>query len=181
MWLFAGGFAALLLVYMGIQANVERAGQPVEGSNEAQQQRADELMAELERDSTNVEARQRLADIYYDTGNWSEAASHYRRVVARDSSRVTAIVDLGVCYYNLGDPISAEGLFRLALRHDPHHPIALFNLGIVHEGRDEYEEALRYFHAALQSDPPQNMNGSLMQAIQRIQEKTGRKAAPLRP
>lgn len=180
-WLFVGGFAALLLIFMAVKANVDRANEPVEGSSQAQQQRADELKAALERDSTNIDARQQLADVYYDTANWTEAVSHYRRVVAADSTRVTALVDLGVSYYNLGDPLAAERLFMLALRRDPHHPIALFNLGIVHERREDYENALRYYHAALQSDPPENMNEPLMQAMQRIQEKTGRQPGPLKP
>lgn len=178
-WLFVGGFAALLLVYMAIRANVERASEPVEGSSAAQQRRADELIAALGRDSTDLDARQQLADVYYDTGNWSEAVTHYRRVVAADSGRVTALVDLGVSHYNLGDPGEAERHFRLALRRDPHQPIALFNLGIVHERREDWEGALRYYHAALQSDPPENMSEPLMQAMQRIQEKTGRQPQPL--
>lgn len=179
-WLFVGGFAAILLVFMGIKANVDRANQPVEGSTREQQQRADELQQALVKDSTNVDARQQLADLFYDTKNWPEAASHYRRVVAADSTRVTALVDLGVALYNMGDANEAERHFMLALRRDPHQPIALFNLGIVHERREELEDALRYYHAAMQSDPPENMNEALMQAMQRIQEKTGKTPGPLR-
>lgn len=178
-WLFVGGFAALLLIYIAVKANVDRALTPVEGSNQAQQQQAEEAQVVLARDSTNVDARQRLADIYYDTANWTEAAVHYRKVIAADSTRVTALVDLGVCHYNLGDPNEAERLFQLALRRDPHHPIALFNLGIVSERREDWEGALRYYHAAMQSDPPENMAQPLMQSIQRIQEKTGRSPKPL--
>lgn len=180
-WLFVGGFAALLLIFMGVKANVDRANEPIEGSSEAQQQRAGELQAALARDSTDIDARQRLADLYYDTSNWPQAISHYRRVVQQDSSRVTALVDLGVCTYNLGDAGEAERLFQLALRRDPHQPIALFNMGIVSERREDFETALRYYHAAMQSDPPENMNEALMQAMQRIQEKTGRSPGPLKP
>ena len=76
-----------------------------------------------------------------------------------------------------GEGVPAGAL--LALRRDPHQPIALFNLGIVNERRENYEDALRYFHAALQSDPPENMSQALMEAMQRIQEKTGRTPGPL--
>jgi len=179
-WLFAGGFAALLLIFMGIKANVDRANEPVEGSNEQQQQQANELQQALARDTTDVDVRQKLADLYYDTSNWQQAVAHYRKVVAADSTRVTALVDLGVCLYNLGESNEAERHFLLALRRDPHQPIALFNLGIVNERREDYENALRYYHAAMQSDPPENMNEALMQAMQRIQEKTGRSPGPLR-
>jgi tetratricopeptide (TPR) repeat protein len=90
-----------------------------------------------------------------------------------------ALVDLGVCYYNLGDTPEAERHFTLALRRDPHHPVALFNLGIVHERRSEWERALEYFHRALQSQPPEAMREPLMEAMARVQEKTGKQAAPL--
>jgi len=179
LWLFVGGFAALLLVFMGIKAGVDRSSEPVEGSNEAQQKRADELQATLAKDSTDVDTRQALADLYYDTGNWSEASTHYRSVLRRDSTRVTAIVDLGVCYYNLGVTDRAETLFQLALRRDPHQPVALFNLGIVSERRDDYDAALRYYHAAIQSAPPEEMGKALIEAMQRVQQKTGRTPPPL--
>jgi tetratricopeptide (TPR) repeat protein len=179
LWLGLGAFFALLLVFIAVQANMQRGETPVEGSSVDQQKRANELMAAVQRDSTDLDARNQFADILFDTGNWSEAIVHYRSVVRQDSSRVPAIVDLGVCYYNLSKPAEAERMFQLALRRDPHHPFALFNLGIVHERRDNPDKALEFFHRALQSAPPENMRPAILEAMQRVQQKSGRDAQPL--
>jgi len=179
LWLVFGTMCALIVLFIALKANVERASQPVPGSSAADQQRADELRLALEKDSTNVDARVALADILYNTANWSEAIVHYRSAIHRDSTRTPAIVDLGVCYYNLGDTNEAERLFLLALARDPHHPIALFNLGIVYEQRERYDEALKYFHRALESAPPEEMSQPIAQALERVMKKLGKSAPPL--
>jgi len=179
LWLAFGAILAVMVIYIAIQANVERASVPVEGASTDQQQQADQIMAALAKDSTDVEARVALADLLFDTGNWPDAIIQYRAVLRRDTSRVTAIVDLGVCYYNLGDPVIAEQLFERALRHDPHQPVALFNLGIVHERRKDDKGALSYFHRALQSSPPESMRQPLMDAIARAAKNAGIEARPL--
>jgi tetratricopeptide (TPR) repeat protein len=175
-----GGFAAMVVLWVAVQATLKRnVGAPVEGSSSVQQQSADSLMEVLARDSTNVDAHQHLADLYYDTANWEPAVIHYRAVLRRDSMRTTALVDLGVCYFNLGDKPAAEAAFANALNQVPEHPVALFNLGIVYESRDNYPKALEYFHRALESSPPGEMHTPLVQAIQRVQQKSGVKAPPL--
>jgi len=179
LWLMFGFISAVAIVFVAVKANVERVSQPVEGSNANQQVRADDFLAALAKDSTDVDARIGLGNIYYDTANWTEAMEQYSRALALDSSRVNAIVDLGVCYYNLGNSDDAERLFTLALQRDPHQPIALFNLGIVNEARGQFDASLKFFHRAIESGPPQSMNEPLMAAIQRVAQKTGRTAPPL--
>lgn len=179
LWLGVGAFLALLLVLIAVQANLERNSPKVEGSNGEQQKAADAFRAELEKDSTDTRARVGLADILFDTGNWSEAIIHYRSAVRTDSSLITAIVDQGVCYYNLGESGEAERLFRLALARDPNQPFALFNLGIVHERNGDAKGALKYFHLALQASPPENMKPAVMEALQRVAKASGRVAPPL--
>lgn len=176
LWLMFAVIAAGALLYLGIRSNVERASEPIAGSDEHQQEHADEFRAALERDSTDVQARIGLANIYYDTGNWLEAASHYTRAVAQDSSQIGALVDLGVCYYNMGRTEEAERRFQLALVREPHHSIALFNLGIVNERRDRPAEAMEYYHRCLQTEPPEDLRQTLMAAMARLQQQTGRGA-----
>jgi tetratricopeptide (TPR) repeat protein len=181
LWLLFATLAAAAVVYMGISANLRRSTPPVEGANPEVQKRVDELRAALESDSTNLDARQALADVLYDTANWTDAIVQYRSVVRQDSSRVTAIVDLGVCYYNLGDVREARRHFLLGLAREPHHPIALFNLGTVSEREGDLEAALDYYHRALQSGPPPGVQQALTEAIQRTQQRLGRGAPPLAP
>lgn len=177
LWLGVGGFLALLLVLIAVQANLERNDPQVEGSSGEQQKAADAFRAALERDSTDARSRLGLADILFDTGNWSDAIIHYRSAIRQDSSLVTAIVDLGVCYYNLSVPDEAERLFHVALSREPHQTFALFNLGIVYERRGDNRTALEYFHRALQTSPPETMKPALMEAMQRVAG--GKQAPPL--
>lgn len=181
LWLVFGAIAAFVVVYVAIKANVDRATAPVEGSNPAQQAMADSLMHDLSHDSTNVAARVKLADLLFDTGNWSEAIVHYRSAVAKDSSLTHALVDLGVCYYNLSNATEAERCFQLALVRDPDQPIALFNMGIVYERQQDLRKALTYFHRALQANPPDAMAQPLVEAIKRVQQQLGTTAPPIGP
>jgi tetratricopeptide (TPR) repeat protein len=180
LWLVFGTIMALVVIYVAVKANVDRFRPPVEGATPVQQVSSDSLRGVLDKDSTNVEAQIRLGDVLYDTANWSEAIVHYRAAIRRDSSQVSALVDLGVCYYNLGDAAEAERHFLLALARDPHQPIALFNLGIVHERGGDPGRALEYYHRALQSGPPPEMQQALIEAMNRLQDKTGVKARPFK-
>jgi len=179
LWLLFGTFAAALLIYTAVKANLDRARTPVEGAQPNQQQRVDELRDRLAKDSTDASAHVELANVLYDTGNWSDAIVHYRAALRRDSTQASVLVDLGVCYYNLGDSRDAERCFEQALRHDPHQPVALFNLGVVNERREQYDLALQFYHRALESSPPEEMKPVLVSAMQRVQQKTGRKPKPL--
>ena len=180
LWLLFGTFCAAVVVVVAIQGYSRNNSPPViEGSSPEQQKSADQLRATLEQDSTNIEARIELANLLYDTGNWTEAIVHYRSAIARDSTRITAMVDLGVCYFNLSAPREAEQLFLLALERDPRQPVALFNLGIVSQQRGDHKAALGYFHRALVSGPPDPMKSALMDAMKRSYDATGAKAQPL--
>lgn len=179
LWLLLGSVFAVILVFIAVKANVDRFHEPVEGSTPQQQQTADQFLAALAKDSTDIEAQQGLANVLYDTANWPEAIVHYRAVLRRDSTRTAAMVDLGVCYYNLSQPDDAERMFQLALQRDPHQPVALFNLGIVNEGRSKYEAAFQYFHRALESGPPEEMKKAIVEAMQRIQKAQGKTPPPL--
>ena len=171
LWLVFGTVMTLVVLFVAVKSNVDRVRPPVQGATPVQQVNVDSLRQVLERDSTDVQARVRLGDILYDTGNWSEAIVHYRSAIRLDSSQVTALVDLGVCYYNLGESPRAEELFRLALVREPEQPIALFNLGIVHERREDHARAREYYRRALATDPPPGLREAILEAMGRSQQK----------
>jgi cytochrome c-type biogenesis protein CcmH/NrfG len=179
LWLLFGTFCAVALIYTAVKANIDRAHTPVEGAEPNQQQRVDELRDRLAKDSTDTAAHVALGNVLYDTRNWPDAIVEYRAALRRDSTQASVMVDLGVCYYNLGESREAERLFQQALRHDPHQPIALFNLGIVSEQHEQYDLALQYYHRALESSPPDEIQPTLVAAMQRVQQKTGRAPKPL--
>lgn len=173
LWLVLGGFAVLLVMYTAFQGfQKNNAAQPkIEGANEEMEHAATMARNELAKDSTNVNARIMLANILYDTANWSEAIIHYKSALRSDSTRVTTLVDLGVCYFNLGDSDDAVEKFRAALRHEPNHPVALFNMGVVAESRNQLDEALQWYARAQKAGGPEGLQQSLAEAVQRAQQK----------
>ena len=179
-WLMAAVVAVVVAIIIGVrgyqQTNPRSA---IDGATQEQLKAADQFRALLAKDSTDIQAHIGLANVMFDTGNWSEAIIHYRAAIARDSTRATTFVDLGVCYYNLGDADMAEKLFRLGLDRDPLQPVALFNLGIVAEKKGDNETALKYFHQALDNHPPEGMNQSIMDAMKRVQAALGKEPGKL--
>ena len=179
LWLFAGIAVILGIVYFAAQGFWKSNVKPVEGANPQQEQRADAARAVLAKDSTNLMARIELANVLYDTGNWSEAIVHYKSAQRLDPNRATTIVDMGVCFYNLGRFAQAESLFQHALVLDPHQSVAMFNLGIIAESQGRWDEALAQFHGAMESNPPDGMKPILQQHIQEAMGKTGKTPPPL--
>ena len=179
LWLFAGIAVIIDIVYFAAQGFWKSNVKPVEGANPQQEQRADAARAVLAKDSTNLMARIELANVLYDTGNWSEAIVHYKSAQRLDPNRATTIVDMGVCFYNLGRFAQAESLFQHALVLDPHQSVAMFNLGIIAESQGRWDEALAQFHGAMESNPPDGMKPILQQHIQEAMGKTGKSPPPL--
>lgn len=180
LWIALGGAALVLLLFtafQGFRKNNQPA--PVAGAAQDQQHIVDMARAELAKDSTNVNARILLANMLYDTGNWSEAIVHYKSALRTDPGRIETIVDMGVCYFNLSQADEAIALFRRALELDPKHTITLFNLGIVSEQQNRPAEALDYYRRARATAAEPERQQALDEAIQRVQAKSrGGSSAP---
>ncbi len=175
LWLVLGGIAVLIIMYTafkGFQQNNAPSPQQVAGANEEMQHAATMARGELAKDSTNVNARIMLANILYDTANWSEAIIHYRSALRSEPNKVTTLVDLGVCYFNLGSSDDAVVLFQKALALEPNHPVALFNMGVVRESQNQFNEALDFYgRASRAKDVPAPMLQGLAEATQRVKDK----------
>jgi cytochrome c-type biogenesis protein CcmH/NrfG len=179
LWLITGVAVVLGIVYFAAQGFWKSNVKPVEGAKPEQQQEADQARGVLAKDSTNLAARIELANVLYDTGNWSEAIVHYRAAARLDPKRPTTLVDMGVCYYNLSQFAAAESLFQQALMLDPMQPVALFNLGIVAENQQRYDQALDFYHRSMQANPPDAMKQPLTEHLKAVMAKTGKSAPPL--
>lgn len=73
-----------------------------------------------------------LANIYYDRGNFEEAAKWYEDAVKIDDKDANVLVDLGVCYKNTGRPAEALASFDKALALEKDKKEALFNKVVVY-------------------------------------------------
>jgi len=179
LWLFSAAVVVIILVVFAIKGAHQTNRPTVAGAQPDQQRFADQARQTLELDSTNVAARIDLANILFDTGNWSEAIVHYRSAARLDPNRATTIVDMGVCYYNLGQFAAAESLFQHALTLDSRQVFAMFNLGIVAERQGQWKEAQTYYHRAMETGVPEQMRPVLEQHLQDVMKKTGASPPPL--
>ncbi|MEO5987716.1 MAG: tetratricopeptide repeat protein [Candidatus Eisenbacteria bacterium] len=180
LWMVVGGIAIALLVWQAFTGFHQSNSPPTAGAKPDQQKVVDQARAAIAKDSLDLQAQIMLADVLYDTANWSEAVVHYRTANRIDPTRVTTVVDLGVCYYNLGDPITAKTLFEKALTLDPQQPVALFNLGIVAEAQKDDALALDYFRRAKAANPPPGMMQPLSEHERTVTERMGTSQPPSR-
>ena len=60
-----------------------------------------------------------------------------------------------------------------------HRSVVRRLLGIVSERDGKSDEALKYYHRALESGPPEDMKKPIVDAMQRLLQKTGKTAPPL--
>jgi tetratricopeptide (TPR) repeat protein len=116
-----------------------QAAPPSAGSQAANQQqpaalderRVQALQTIVGSDPKNVQAREQLANTYFDGERYQDAVKWYEDVLRLDPKNVNASTDLGVSYYYLNQPDRALKQFDHSLSLDPRHTKTLLNQGIV--------------------------------------------------
>ncbi len=89
------------------------------------------LKAVLEADPQNVAALTRLANLYHDSGMWSQAVESYEKAIRVRPNDPNLLTDAGVCYQQMHLFDKALALFERAQRADPSHWQSLYNTVIV--------------------------------------------------
>jgi tetratricopeptide (TPR) repeat protein len=87
---------------------------------------------EKARESKDPKDKVLLANIYYDRGNFEEAAHWYEDALKLDAKDPNVLVDLGVCYKNTNRPAEAISTFDKALALEKDKKEALFNKVVVY-------------------------------------------------
>jgi cytochrome c-type biogenesis protein CcmH/NrfG len=114
-------------------------------------ERAAALERMLAANPNDVSTIVRVANGYFDLGNYPKAAETYEKAVALDPKNADVITDLGVCLRRMKKPEQAVAKFREALKINPGHAVALFNLGLVlRDDMKNLPEALRTWETFLQ-------------------------------
>lgn len=105
----------------------------------------------------NLPAKVTLGNIYYDRGNWAEAAVWYEQALALNDKDANVHVDLGVCFKNMNRPQDAITQFDRALAVEKDKKEALFNKVVVFsfdlKDKAKARAALDALKAAHGSDP----------------------------
>ncbi|NSW58010.1 MAG: tetratricopeptide repeat protein [Armatimonadetes bacterium] len=104
----------------------------------------DEFSAVLAYDSASISARLGLADAFIAEGDFANALTELKQVVAQDPNNVEAYARLGVIHEQVGDFVKAERVYRKAIKMGE-HPGALNNLAyLLAVKRNKPREALQY-------------------------------------
>ena len=87
---------------------------------------------EKAKEPDNLQAKVMLANIYFDRGNFPEAATWYEASLKLNDKDPNVLVDLGVCYKNTKRPTEALVMFDKALALEKDKKEALFNKVVVY-------------------------------------------------
>ena len=95
---------------------------------------------------------QYLGNLYYDAGQFREAAAAYRRSLDYHDNYFTRN-NFGNTLAQLGDVKTAVAEYVQAMKLNPRHPLANFNLGNLFIQVGEYDRARRSFERSINIDP----------------------------
>jgi cytochrome c-type biogenesis protein CcmH/NrfG len=115
---------------------------------------AKELRGKIEADSNDAASRVQLANMYFDSERFVEAAQWYEAALKVDPKNVNASTDLGIAYYYTNQPDRALEQFDRSLAIDPKHSKTLLNIGIVRAfGKQDLEGAARAWQEVIDVAP----------------------------
>lgn len=114
---------------------------PAGGFEALDEERVEELEAELESDPDDIDAKRELATLHNDAGLWNEAAEYHEQVLEQVPADVDSLLALGVIQFNLGDVDAAEDTWQGAVEADPSLPEPYFNLGFAYLSKEPADNA----------------------------------------
>lgn len=132
----------------------------------------EELMAleqKFAEDPQNADFAARIANLYYDFGQYDKAADYYQKSVDIRPGVATVETDLGACFYYLGQYDKALKVLDEVLQRQPGYPQAMFNKGVVLAyGKNDVQGAIKVWEDLSRSDPAFSQRAELEQKINRL-------------
>jgi cytochrome c-type biogenesis protein CcmH/NrfG len=118
------------------------------------QSRAATLEAAIAKNSTDMQSRVQLADMYFDAERFPEATKWYEDALKIDPRNVNASTDLGIAYYYMNEPDRALAQFDRSLAIDPKHTKTHLNIGIVRAfGKQDLQGAAQAWRQVIEIAP----------------------------
>jgi cytochrome c-type biogenesis protein CcmH/NrfG len=143
------------------------------------QARATALEAAIAKNSSDVESRVQLGDLYFDAERYSEATRWYEDALRINPRHVNASTDLGIAYYYMNQPDRALQQFARSLEIDPKHTKTLLNIGIVRAfGKQDLEGAAKVWQEVIDTAPSSPEAGMAKQALQGLRSAHPQGGAP---
>ena len=115
-------------------------------------QEIEELQQVLREDSSNFQARRRLAVLLLDKGFNDEAYKQFQFLITIYPSDASLYYNLGIVYEKMRDKENAQAAYIKAIELDPEQTDFKYNLGLVYIDMQKYSEAIPYFEEVLETD-----------------------------
>ena len=129
--------------------------------------RAAALRATIEKNSTDVQSRVQLGDLYFDAERFADATKWYEDALRIDPRNVNASTDLGIAYYYMNQADRALEQFDRSLVIDQKHTKTLLNIGIVRAfGKQDIEGAAKAWQQVIDLAPDSPEARMARQALQ---------------
>lgn len=131
--------------------------------------RAAALESQAEQRPQDAAVRVQLANLYFDSERFQDAAHWYEAALRIAPKDVNASTDLGIAYYYMNQPDRALAQFDESLRIDPNHGKTLLNIGIVRAfARQDLDGAAAAWEKVLKVAPDSPEGRAARQALDGI-------------
>src|SRR5262245_12215878 len=123
---------------------------------------------------TNAEYKNRIANTYYDMGQYQKAIEAYQQSLALHPQDPSVETDMATSYHYLGAHDRALEILDRVLGYSPNFPQAMLNKGVVlYAGKNQVEPAIATWEALLRAHPDLPQRADLEARIQQL--KSGRR------
>ena len=173
----AGIFFGLLVGWIiGSQQSTPRATAAPPAAGVAQQtqpsapaldeKRASDLRATAEKNPGDAAVRVQLANLYFDSERFQDAATWYEEALKINPRDADASTDLGIAYYYMNQPDRALEQFERSLAADPTHSKTYLNIGVVRAfGKQDLEGASKAWQKVIDLSPDSPEGRAAKQAL----------------
>ena len=129
------------------------------------------LLANLQTNPNDFETIVKVANLYYDGQQYSDASQYYERALQIQPKNADVLTDFGTSLWYTGDPDKAIAEFQTALKYEPGRASTLFNLGIVRwQGKQDPKGAVQAWEELLQKNPNYPDKEKLQEFIDRAKQ-----------
>ena len=130
------------------------------------EKRASDLRASAEQNPADASIRVQLANLYFDSERFQDAAKWYEEALKISPRDADASTDLGIAYYYMNQPDRALEQFQRSLAADPSHSKTYLNIGVVRAfGKQDLEGAARAWQKVIELAPDSPEGRAAKQAL----------------
>lgn len=107
----------------------------------------DDYKSALAKNPKDLKALTGLANMYYDSGQYTKAIDYYEKVVEIDPKNSNVLADLGTCYFYTDNIDKALKNLNASIEAEPSNLNARYNLGIVYKNNGKKDQARKEWEA----------------------------------